>query len=91
MEGKSLNEFTDQELEIELKKRKQSQIIVATMIGFLIGCGVWSATHKGGFVTFFILTFAFYLGKKNHGKVEEVTNEINSRKNLDSNGVQTLH
>ena len=82
MEKKVLSELTDQALAAELKKRKQSQIIVATMIGFLVGCAVWSATHKGGFVTFFILEFAFYLGKKNSGKVEEVTNEIDSRKTL---------
>ena len=82
MEKEVLSELTNQELVAELKKRKQSQIIVATMIGFLVGCSVWSATHKGGFVTFFILAFAFYLGKKNSGKGEEVTNEIDSRKTL---------
>ncbi len=79
MEKKLLNEFTDQELEEELKKRKKSRIIVALMMGFLVGCAVWSATHKGGFWTFLILGFAFYLGKKNSGIVEEVTKEINSR------------
>ncbi len=82
MEKKVLTQLTDQELATELKARKQSQIIVATLIGFLVGCAVWSATHKGGFVTFFILVFAFYLGKKNHGKVEEVTKEMSTRKTL---------
>ena len=82
MEKKVLTKLTNQELVAELKKRKQSQIIVATMIGFLVGCSVWSATHKGGFVTFFILVFAFILGKNNSGKVAEIASEINSRKIL---------
>ena len=82
MEKKLITELTSQELEEELKKRKKERIIVATMMGFLVGCAVWSATHKGGFWTFLILAFVFFLGKNNTGKVEEVTNEINSRKVL---------
>jgi hypothetical protein len=82
MEKKLLNELTNQELAEELRKRKKEQIIVATMMGFLVGCAVWSATHKGGFWTFLILAFVFFLGKNNAGKVKEVTNEIDSRKVL---------
>ena len=79
MEKKLLNELTDQELEEELKKRKNERILVALLMGFLLGCAIWSATHKGGFWTFFILALVFFIGKKNSGIVEEVTNEIKSR------------
>lgn len=79
---KLLSELSDQELEEELKKRKKSRTIVALIMGFLVGCAVWSATHKGGFWTFIILILVFYLAKKNSGNVEEITNEINSRKVL---------
>lgn len=80
MEKKLLNELTDQELGNELKKRKKERIYVAVLMGFLVGCAVWSATHKGGFWTFLILAVVFYLGRKNSGKVEEVTKEMDSRK-----------
>ncbi len=49
-------------------------------MGFLVGCAVWSATHKGGFWTFAILFLSLFIGKKFSGKVEEVTKEINARK-----------
>ena len=82
MEKKSITELTDQELEEELKKRKKGRIYTALMIGFLVGCAVWSATHKGGFVTFAILAFVFWIAKKNKDDVDEITNEINARKVL---------
>ena len=82
MPQKLLSELSDQELEEELKTRKKGRIMVGFLMGFLVGCAIWSATHKGGFWTFFILAIVFYIGKKNLGNVEEVTNEINSRKIL---------
>jgi asparagine N-glycosylation enzyme membrane subunit Stt3 len=80
MEQKSINELTDQELGEELKKRKKDRIFVAVLMGVLLGCAVWSATHKGVFLTFILLGVVFYLGRKNSGKVEEVIKEINARK-----------
>ena len=82
METKLLQEFTEQELAEELKKRKKERIVVATIMGFLVGCAIWSATHKGGFWTFAILFLGLFIGKKFSGKVEEVTKEIDSRKVL---------
>lgn len=82
MEKKLLNELTDQELAEELKKKKKERIFVAILMGFLVGCAVWSATHKGTLLTFILLAIVLYLGKRNSGIVEEVTNEINSRKVL---------
>lgn len=82
MENKLVQEFTDQELAEELKKRKKERIVVATIMGFLVGCSIWSATHKGGFWTFAILFLGLLIGKKYSGKVEEVVKEIDSRKVL---------
>lgn len=82
MEKKLLNKLTDQELGEELKKRKQERIILAVLIGFLVGVAIWSATHKGGFWTFIILFVVLFIGRKYVGKVEEVTKEIDSRKVL---------
>ncbi|GAB2612970.1 hypothetical protein GCM10027035_06700 [Emticicia sediminis] len=82
MENKLLQEFTKQELAEELKKRKKERIVVATIMGFLVGCSIWSATHKGGFWTFVILFLVLFIGKKYSGKVEEVVKEIDSRKVL---------
>jgi len=82
MEKKLITELTDQELEEELKKRKKERIIVAAMMGFLVGAAVWSATHTKGFRTFLILALFFFVGKQYSGKVEEITNEINARKIL---------
>lgn len=82
MEKKSITELADQELEEELKKRKKNRILVACLMGLLVGVAIWSATHKGGFWTFTILAFVFFVGRKNSGNVEEATNEINDRKVL---------
>ncbi|MFY7912816.1 MAG: hypothetical protein ACOVO2_24825 [Emticicia sp.] len=82
MENKLLQEFTNQELVEELKKRKKERIIIAIIMGFLIGCSVWSATHKGGFWTFAILFLVLFIGNKYSGKVEKVVKEIDSRKVL---------
>ena len=82
MEKKSITELTDQELEEELNKRKKNRILLACLMGLLVGVAIWSATHKGGFWTFIILAFVFFVGRKNSGNVEEVTNEINARKVL---------
>lgn len=82
MQQRLLSELSDQELEVELKKRKNERIFFGLFIGFLVGIAIWSATHKGGFWTFFILAFVFYIAKKNWGNFDEITNEINSRKVL---------
>lgn len=82
MEQKKLSELSDQELEGELKKRKKERIIIAILMGLLVGAAICSATHKGGFVTFIILALVLFVGKKYSGKVEELTKEIDSRKVL---------
>ncbi len=82
MEKKLLNELTDQELVEKLRSRKKERIFVAILMGFLIGCAVWSATHKGSFYTLLILVTVIFIGKKYSGKVVEVTNEIEARKVL---------
>ena len=80
MEQKPLSELTEQELQQELKKRKQSQIFAALFVGFSVGVAVWAATHKGGFwVTLLPLLLAYFF-RKTPVELEEVKKEIESRK-----------
>ena len=81
MEKKLLTELTDQELETELKKRKNERLFAGFLIGILLGISVWSATHKGAFLPFAILALVIYIAKK-YPNVDEITNEINARKVL---------
>ena len=81
MEKKLLTELTDQELETELKKRKNERLFAGFLIGILLGISVWSATHKGTFLPFAILALVIYIAKK-YPNVDEITNEINARKVL---------
>jgi uncharacterized membrane protein len=80
MTTKSITEFTDQELTLELKKRKQLQIFFGILIGIALGVAVWSATHKGGFPTFFSLFLCLFLFQKSRNSIKEVTDEIDARK-----------
>jgi hypothetical protein len=80
MEQKPLSELTDQELQIELKKRKQAQIFAALAIGFSVGVFIWSATHKG---SFWIMLFPFiviYVFRNTSNELKAVKQEIENRK-----------
>lgn len=82
MEQKPLTELTDQELQQELKKRKQSQIFAALFIGVSIGVAVWSATHKGGLLFTLLPFLVAYFFRKKPNELKEVQKEIESRKVL---------
>ena len=79
MEKKLLIDLTDQELEVELKKRKNERFFAGFLIGILVGIAFWSATHKGTFLPFAILALVIYIAKK-YPNVDEVTTEVNARK-----------
>ena len=81
MNKKKLNELTDEELLKEAKKIKSTQVIDATLIGFLIGILIYSIT-SGNFTYFFgiILLYAVYkLANKDKYKKSEIENLLKER------------
>lgn len=53
--------LTNEELQIERKKRKQGYQISAFIVGMMIGCAVWSAVQKGFSMFLFVpLIFAYW-------------------------------
>jgi hypothetical protein len=82
MEQKPLTELTDQELQAELKKRKQSLIFACVFVGMSIGIAVWSATHKGGFLFMLLPFLVAYFFRNTSNEVNEVKKEIDIRKTV---------
>jgi uncharacterized membrane protein len=82
MEQKQLSELTEQELQTELKKRKQMQIFGALAIGFSIGVFIWSATHKGSFWIMLFPIIVIYVFRNTSDELKAVKKEIENRKNL---------
>jgi uncharacterized protein HemY len=74
-----LSQLSNNELKIELKKRKQGYQIAAFMVGMMIGCAVWTI-FKNGFTWFLIVPFGFaYWFRNAKPEYEEVKKEIESR------------
>jgi lipopolysaccharide export LptBFGC system permease protein LptF len=80
MEQKPLSELTEQELQAELKKRKQSLIFACFFVGISIGVAVWSATHKGGFLLTLLPLLVAYFFRNTSKEVNEVKKEMDVRK-----------
>jgi hypothetical protein len=82
MEQKILSQLTDQELQAELKKRKQSLIFACVFVGMSIGIAIWSATHKGGFLFTLLPFLVAYLFRNTSNEVNEVKKKIDIRKTI---------
>lgn len=53
--------LTNEELQVELKKRKTTYTIGAFIVGMMIGCAVWSAVKNGFSLFLFVpLIFAYW-------------------------------
>ncbi len=74
-----LKKLTNEELQIELKKRKNNYQGGAFLVGMMIGCAVWSLMKNG--ISFFIFVpFVFaYWFKNAKPDYNEVKKEIQSR------------
>lgn len=69
MKQKELSDLTDEELLIEGKKIKSSNIINAVLFGVMIGVATYSTVKNGfGIITFFPLLFIQMLVKNNSRK-----------------------
>lgn len=80
MTNLDLTQLTTEELQIELKKRKQSYTSAAFIVGMIIGCAIWSLVKNG--ISFFIFVpFVFaYWFKNAKPEYDEVKKEIQLRK-----------
>lgn len=73
------SKMTLEELKSEEHKLKSQKITMAVIIGFLVGIAVWSATHKGGILTFIFLIAALLIGSSYSKKQKGIQAEINRR------------
>jgi uncharacterized membrane protein YbjE (DUF340 family) len=80
--SKGYSQMKLDELVSEEKKLKSQKIIIAVLIGFVIGIAVWAATHKGGFyLTIILLIFPLLIGFRYSKNLKGVQAEI-SRRNI---------
>lgn len=79
LSNKDYTKMTLEELVSEEKKLKSHKTVTAVLIGVLIGIAVWSATHKGGILTFLLLFFAMLIGYRAAQKLKSIQAEISSR------------
>lgn len=79
MEKPNLTQLTNEELQIELKKRKQGYQTGAFIVGMMIGVAVWSAVKNGfGILLFSPLLFAYWF-RNAKPEYEEIKKEIKLR------------
>ena len=75
-----LTQLTNEELFLELKKRKTSYQTGAFLVGMMIGVAVWSAVKNGfGIFLFTPLLFVYWF-RNAKPDYDEVKKEIASRK-----------
>lgn len=79
MEANEFKNLTNEQLLLEQKKLKTSNLTKAVLIGFFIGIAIYSATKKGfGFFTILPLFFA-YLLYKDRKRSKALEDELHAR------------
>jgi hypothetical protein len=51
------------------KQIQSSRTATAVLIGLLVGIAVWSATHRGGMLTYILLIAALLIGRRHANAV----------------------
>lgn len=77
--SKDYTTMTLEELVSEKKKMASQKNITAVLMGVLIGIGIWSATHNGGFLTYILLFSAILIGRKHSQDKRNLEAEITRR------------
>ncbi len=75
-DNKDFSKMTLEELEAAEKKLKSPLNIVALIVGFCMGLAVWSATHKSGAMTYFLLFLSILIVAKSSRDLKKIQAEI---------------
>ena len=83
MKAESLSEYTNEELQKEIKKLKTGKLINAFIVGVTIGIFIYSAVKQGfGLTTFFPLAIVYLIiknAKNEHFIKNKIEEELKSR------------
>jgi hypothetical protein len=80
MEQNDLKNLTNEDLEIEYKKRKSARLFAGFYVGMFIGIAVWNTVKNGlGFLTFLPI-LAGYFFRKAGSNYNEIKQEMAYRK-----------
>ena len=81
--NKDYTKMTLDELVSEERKLKSQKIIIALLVGFIVGIAIWSASHKGGFIlTVGLLISALFIGSRYSKNLEGIRTEISRRNTI---------
>lgn len=77
---KDYAKMTPNQLASEEKKLKSQKIVIALLVGFMLGIAIWSATHKWGtFLTFGLLILSLLIGSRYSKILKGIEAEISHR------------
>ena len=76
------SQMTREEFASEAKKMKSRKITTALFMGVLVGIAVWSATHKGGLLTYLLLVGAILIGRSTAHAVKSFEAETHRRETV---------
>ena len=76
---KDYSQLTREEFASEEKKMKSRKTTAALFMGVLVGIAAWSATHKGGLLTYLLLLGAILIGRRTTQETKSVQSEKNRR------------
>jgi len=71
--------MTREELASEERKMNSRKTITALLIGMAVGVAVWSATHRGGVLTYGLLGLALFVGYRTSDARKRLQAEISRR------------
>jgi hypothetical protein len=73
------SEYTLEELITEEKKMNSQKTFTAVFIGLLVGCAIYSASHKGFFLPVLLLFISFIISKRHSQNLKSIQVEISRR------------
>jgi uncharacterized membrane protein len=76
------SKYTLEELTTEEKKLDSQKTFTAVFIGLLVGCAIYSATHKGFFLPVLLLIVSFIIGKRHSQNLKSIQAEISRRNTI---------
>ena len=80
MDKLNLNQLTNEELQIELKKRKNNYQAGAFLVGMMVGVAIWSVVQNGKYFLIVMPLLFGYWFRNSKTEFDEIKKEIESRK-----------